>query len=175
MVFAPNAPTGKVLTDTELRAIFTNPDVTHINGTSKTEFLDSYRSKLGNPGYVFDDYKALDQSVVDDVFSEITNKLPDEYFDKVEIHYGRGGGGKLEILGIDTSSITGNNDFTPPKDSLISATLGEIADSLMIRTQRKDSIWVLMTWMRWTSLPQRKFAIILIRFRIAMVCIWQTM
>ncbi|WP_294362811.1 hypothetical protein [uncultured Clostridium sp.] len=68
-----------VLTDTELRNVLTNNNITSINGISKEIFLEYYRNKSGNYNIEFSNWNDLDQSIVNSIFDEIKLTLSDNY------------------------------------------------------------------------------------------------
>jgi hypothetical protein len=121
-IWAPNGTVNTVLPDTELRIVLTDSDITSINGISKDVFLDRYRDSIGNPDFVFNDTKALEQSGVNDVYESIKRSLPEDYFDSAAVHYNSEG----KITKIYTTSITGGEFTIEPKDSAFSSSIYEI-------------------------------------------------
>ena len=120
IIWAPDCPTNKVLSDTELRAVLTNDKITSINGIPKETFIDTYKKISG--GSFESNPSKLDQNILDQVFLEIKKTCMPEYFDDVKAFYNSRG----KVIGIDVSDFVGGNPIKAPYESVFETTMGDI-------------------------------------------------
>lgn len=118
-IWAPDCPTNKVLSDTELRSVLTNDNITSINGIPKETFIDTYKKISG--GSFESNPSKLNQNILDQVFTEIKKTRTPEYFDNVKTFYNVDG----MVIGVDTSEFVGGKGSIRPSDSIFETTLGE--------------------------------------------------
>lgn len=118
-IWAPDCPTNKVLSDTELRSVLTNDNITSINGIPKQTFVDTYK-KISGGSFESDPVK-LNQNILDQVFSEIKQTRTAEYFDNVKTFYDVDG----KVIGADTSKLVGGNEIIKPSNAVFETTIGE--------------------------------------------------
>ncbi len=119
-IWAPDCPTNKVLSDTELRAVLTNNKITSINGIPKETFVDTYKKISG--GSFESNPSKLDQNILDQVFFEVKKTCMPEYFDDVKAFYNSRG----KVIGIDVSDFVGGNPIKAPYESVFETTMGDI-------------------------------------------------
>ncbi len=150
-IWAPNGEPGKVLSDTELRYVLTNDRITSINGVSKTQLMDHYKSMSKDFTCTFDDPAALDQHAVNSVFDQIKRSRPEAYFDEAVVHYGQrlasNGTMELKITGIDMRKLIGGEFHIDASLSEFSATAKELArhaddDIVRVRFGMKDGRYI---------------------------------
>jgi hypothetical protein len=102
-IWAPNGDINTVLTDTELRYLLTNNDVTSINNISIDVFRNAYRETVGDLNFQFDDANALDQNSINNMFDNVKQVYQNDYFSHAVVGFDSEG----RIIGVDTKNLLG--------------------------------------------------------------------